>query len=295
MAYLVLGDRRDLCCSLVYEDLVARGQEAEIIDNPLAGSVRFQWQLNSMESISRLIWDDGRRLDDSDIAGVLVRSTGWMRQGRLQEDDWTYLQTETQAALLAWLHALPCPVVNRYSPDLWYRPSVPFLYWSPLLQQCGLPPKEAFLTNSAHELQRIRDELCDGAVYMPLTSAGYYLVNSDEDWDGMAALQRRMPICLTRPHGTPHLACVVGDAVVWENPAPDRASMEPSLRRFCAAAGLSFCEVALAPTALGMRVVAVDHHPKLERFGDSAQQGIARNLTSLLCAEVTERSRRTAV
>ena len=40
-----------------------------------------------------------------------------------------------------------CPVVNRSSAALWYRPLNPLLVWLPLLRRCGLPAPETVVTD----------------------------------------------------------------------------------------------------------------------------------------------------
>jgi hypothetical protein len=128
-----------------------------------------------------------------------------------------------------------------------------------------------------------------GAVYGPLTSDLRYLVSADDDWDGLAALQRSAPVCLTYPHGAPRFACVVGEHVVWAaEPSPETAELEPALRRLATVTGLSFVEVALAPTSNGPSVIAVEPRPHFEHFGEAARQQIAEGIAQLLTAEVVQ-------
>src|SRR5437764_172377 len=78
---------------------------------------------DATSSPSRLRWSDERRITDMALRGVLVRgrsepisSDGW------EPGDLAYIREEIQAALLAWLQSLPCPVINRFTADLWFRP-----------------------------------------------------------------------------------------------------------------------------------------------------------------------------
>jgi hypothetical protein len=211
---------------------------------------------------------------------VLVRDVGWVDPaGWQQPKDLAYVQAETQAALLGWLWSLRCPVVNRYPPALWYRPQLALLAWRSLLWECGLPALPAVVTNVEQEARAFGRHI--GAVYRPMTSGAQYLVANDRDWDGLAAVQRRVPVCLTAPHGRPQSACVVGERVVWDGPPPpDAPRLDPALRRFAAAAGLAFVEVVLAEAADGNSpiVVGVEHHPQYERFGDVARRAIVAAL-----------------
>jgi hypothetical protein len=220
-----------------------------------------------------------------------VRSTGWIDPIGWQPDDLAYMQAETQAALLAWLWSLACPVVNRYPSAIWYRPQVPLLSWQRLLRRCGLPTMETLVTNVEQEArafgQRLALEGVAGAVYGPLTSDVRYLVTSDEDWSGLAAMQRCAPICLAYPYGAAQLVCVVGEQVVWEGePSQETAHLEMALRRFATAAGLTLVELAFAPTSEGICVIAVEPHPHFEHFGEAARQQIVDGIVHLLTADV---------
>ena len=289
--HLLLGDPRDPLCRGIRTVLEAHNYPTRIIANPLLSPSRFVWRLNNEQSASRLIWDDDTSVLDDDIAGVFVRTIGWIDPVGWQPDDLAYMQSETQAALLAWLSSLACPVVNRYPASIWYRPQVPLLSWHRLLQRCGLRTVETLVTNVEHEAStfglRLALQGMAGAVYGPFTSDSRYLVTSDEDWTGLAAMQRCAPVCLTSPHGAAHLVCVVGDLVVWEGEPPqEKARLEPALRRFAAEAGLTFVELALAHTSEGICVIAVEPHPRFERFGQAAQQQIVDGIFHLLTAEL---------
>jgi hypothetical protein len=73
--------------------------------------------------------------------------------------------------------------------------------------------------------------------------------------------------------------------VVWEGEPPlEAVLLEPALRRFADAAGLSVVELALAPTATGMCVIAVEPSPRFEHFGDIAREQIVEEIVGLLTA-----------
>lgn len=182
-------------------------------------------------------------------------------------------------------------MVNRYPSAIWYHPQVPLLSWQRLLRHCGLPTLETLVTNVAQEAEafgrRLAQEGVGGAVYGPLTSDVRYLVTSEEDWNGLAAMQRYAPVCLASPHGAAESVCVVGEQVVWDSaPSAETALLEPALHRFAEATGLAFVELAFAPTPQGICVVAVQPYPHFERFGAAAQRQIVEGLAHLLTAEV---------
>lgn len=289
--HLLLGDPQDPLCLSVRAALESRHYPARIVANPLVQPARLAWRLNNEQSASQLGWAEGPLLSDDDISGVLVRSAGWIDPAGWQPDDLAYMQAETQAALLAWLWSLPCPVVNRYPAAIWYQPQPPLLSWQPLLRRCGLPTLEMLVTNVEQEArafgQRLAQAEVTGVVYGPLTSAVRYLVSSDEDWNGLTTMQGYTPVCLAHPHGTAHLVCVVGEQVIWAGePWPELVQFEAALRRFAVAAGLAFVELAFAPTPAGIGVIAVEPQPRFEHFGEAARQQIVAGLVQLLTAEV---------
>ena len=136
------------------------------------------------QSTSRLALDDEETVSDVDLQGVLVRTFGWIDPAGWEPKDLAYMQSETQAALLAWLWSLDCPVVNRYPPSVWYRPEIPLLFWSSVLRRCGLPTLETLVTNVEQEAEAFgREEKgAAGVVYGPLSSPVRYLVAGEEDW-----------------------------------------------------------------------------------------------------------------
>src|SRR6266576_1988094 len=99
--HLLLGDSQDPCCLRVRTVLEAHNYPTRIVSNPLLPPSRFAWRLNNEQSDSQLSWDNETSVSDDQIAGVFVRSIGWIDPVGWQSDDLVYMQTETQAALLA--------------------------------------------------------------------------------------------------------------------------------------------------------------------------------------------------
>lgn len=282
--YLVLGSPYDPCCAGVHAALAASGRTARIIANPLAHPARFSWRLDEA-GIAHAWMGNGLRRDD--IEGVLVRSGGWLDPEGWQPQDLGYMQAEVHAALLAWLRSLPCPVINRYAADLWYRPQPPLLAWRRLLRTCGLTTPAAIVSNVERGTrafgQRYATTGVPGAAYTPLTGNTRYLVATDDEWRALAAVQRQMPVCLARPHAAPVLACVVGTRVIWcDTPSWKHVLLESALRHFAEIADLTFVELALAPVDDELCVVAVDHRPQLERYAEAARREIVGELTRAL-------------
>lgn len=281
--FLLLGHDYDPCCAGVQARLETRGLDARIVASPLAPPAKLIWRLEVAGLASSLF----PSVPDTAITGVLVRDTGWLDPAEWEKEDHDYMQAELRAVTLAWLAGLSCPVINRPDAALWYRAGAPFVAWRPLLRRVGLPLAEVVITSDPAEAAAFRRRLAEdgvaGAVYAPLTNASGYLLADDGAWDGLVAVQRRTPVCLTEPHGASMLACVVDDVVIWDRAQPAEVhALDGALRRFVAAAGMAFVEVAVAPVRRGLAVVLVEPRPRLEHFDEPARARILDALVSAL-------------
>src|SRR3954470_21676717 len=209
--HLLLGHDGDLCCRRVRDALEGRGWATQVVANPLVDPARFSWRLDNERSLTSLAFEREPPFADDDIAGVLVRSAGWIDPAGWEPGDLPYVQAESQSALLAWLWSLHCPVVNRYTPAVWYRPRAPLLSWHRALGRSGLPIPETLVTNANGEARefgrRLRALGMEGVVYGALTGDGRSLIASEDDWSGVTQLQRLAPVCLSAPHGEAQRVC----------------------------------------------------------------------------------------
>ena len=281
--HLILGHPDDACCTGVLAQLRARGLRVRFVTAPLEPPTRLVWCLDTNGLTIRLAFDEGPA---EEIDSVLVRSTGWLDPAGWEPADHAYMQSESHAALLACLAGLSCPVINRTSAALWYRPFNSLLAWRPLLRRCGLRAPETIVTDNPDEARAFGRHLetagVSGVVYTPLTSCAAWPIGPT-DWEGLGTLQSRMPVCLTEPHGRTRVVCVVGRAVIWEGqPDSAEAALEPLLLDLAAEAGLDLLEIATAPVRDGPAVVLVEPLPRLEHFGPSARAEILCALTDLL-------------
>lgn len=284
--HLLLGRFDDPCCAGVFARLEACGVPVRIVAAPLAPPAQLTWRLDEAGFASSLYPDT----PDTAIAGVLVRDIGWLEPAGWDAADHAYMQAELRAVTLAWLAGLACPVINRPDAALWYRAGAPLLSWRALLRGSGLPLPEVVVTSDPAEARAFRLRLArggvGGAVYAPLTEAAGYLLADDDAWERLAALQVRTPVCLIEPHGASTLACIVGNAVIWDRELPlEAVALEPALSRFAAAAQLAFVEIALAPVRRGLAVVMVDTLPRLEHFALPTRARILDALVALLTPE----------
>ena len=282
--HVVLGYPSDSCCTAVAARLESLGLSVCRLNAPFAAPDCFSLAIDARGRATARLALAGDRLEP--VESVLVRSSGTLDPAGWDAADHAYMQVETQAAALAWLAALDCPVVNGADAELWYRPRKPLLYWRSLLNACGIGVPDILITSDAADVHRFRDTLeaagVPGAICRSLARHQDWLVTAD-DWPGVAALQRHVPVCLTEPHGPVTLLCLVGGTLVWDSaPPPAAAALSEKLVRFAERAKLSFVEIGLAELRRGWAVVHVDPTPMLEHFGSAAGRRIVDALTGLL-------------
>jgi hypothetical protein len=285
--HLVLGEPYDPLSAGVRDALLARNQATRLIASPIYGPLRFTWQMDAAASRSILTFDDGLELPAEDISGVFVGSVAGPDPRGWERPDLLYMYSEARAAVLAWLWSLDCPVVNRADARNWYQPNPPLMSWRRRLVDAGLPTMDALLTNLPEEARRFArrgaTSTVDAVVFGPLTNEASYLVANDQEWSGLASLQRTMPVALTYPHGAAHFACVVGDGVVWDPTAPsESAAYEPRLRAFAADVGLTLVEVGFAAVDGRLAVINVDPRPQLHRFAETSGVRIVEAIADFL-------------
>lgn len=289
--YLLIGHSEDACCRAVSAAFEARGARAEIIANPMIHPWRVSWRFGDAPPRARFGQEQ-----ELELEGVLVRGRGEISGGQWQPGDLLYMQSEMQSALLGWLWALSCPVVNRPPAWLWHRPQVSLVFWQPLLWRSGLRAAEMMVGNVESDARAFGARHAGKAVYAPLTADERYLIEEEEDWSGLAAMQSVAPVALRQSLDDARLACIVGGRVVWDaQPPADRQVIEPRLTGFAAAIGLDFLQMVLARGGGDWRVVAVEPHPRFEQFGIVAQQAIAESLACLLVGANRESMQRSSI
>lgn len=292
--HLVLGHTDDICCTALLGRLHASGLDAAHLTTPFESSARPWLEISPDGSFSAGCAIDGEWSEPID--SVFVRSTGLLDPTGWAPDDHVYMQAETQAAMLAWLAALDCPVVNRPNAELWYRARLPLLHWLSPLRACGLPVPHIMISSDPAEIESFRSAIeaegGDGAVFLSLAQRSGWLVGAD-DWDGVKALAEHGPVCLAEPHGPVSLLCIVGNQVVRnDEPATGDPVPRDRLLHFARLIGLEFVELGLAPVHGGVAVVHVEVLPRLEHFSPDAQSEILDGLVTVLLASAEhDRSR----
>jgi hypothetical protein len=141
--WLVLCETHDASATWAFSALRARGlAPLEILGaQELALSDFQEHRLEGLRTTLRFRTEAGLQVDGQRLSGVINRlytvPTGHWRQA--SEADRSYVQQEMFAFFLSWLHALPCPVLNRPTPQglcgQWRQESE----WAWLARQAGLP------------------------------------------------------------------------------------------------------------------------------------------------------------
>jgi hypothetical protein len=246
---LIIGSDHDLCCRLVKELLVSRGHKIMYLqEGGLFPGLRFTWDLRMGESSGRL-GVDAQTVRFDEIDGVLARFSGVTTSPQeFATRNGQYLNSEWHALIRGYVESLPCPVINRPSPELWYRS---FLKGSELL---SLVPDLKFrlprtLVTTAFEDARAFFDQCGRRVsYLPLTTRSNYFISTEEDLRKLEPLSSVLPLHLSEViSGDPVDTYVVGKRIIFDGAS--HPSAEASCAEAAASLRLSFCHWRLARTA----------------------------------------------
>ena len=99
---------------------------------------RISWRLDSDTSSTRFRLKTGGASFEAEISAVFVRKSSFVHQEGWALDEATYVQAEKEAALLGWIWGLPCPVINRYPPELWFEPVESLEFWRGRIERFDL-------------------------------------------------------------------------------------------------------------------------------------------------------------
>ena len=286
--YLIVGSETDPLSQRVADTLRGRGRRVAVTPEPLAGAGTFSWRLDDQHSQSNLRLATGPDVPGTALRGVLVRAMGRPTKPEgWSPDDFAYVQSETQAALLAWLWSLPCVVVNRPTADLWFRPERSYLEWRPLLVRSGLPTLSIQIGNDPAAARAFADRWSDAVVYAPLTSFARYAIDDEQQWAEVGKVMAFVPVCLVEPSSDPTCrACLVGREVIWDGSADpgghEREVLERGLRRLATALQLEVLEIEVRRGRAGLCCVGVNLYPNLESYADSRGELLAARVADTL-------------
>ena len=119
---LLINYTADPLCVDLFKGLTERGHPARAIPNPYRNPARISWRLDTDRSSTSCRLGVGAANSDLEISAVFVRKSPFVQREGWELDDAIYVHAEKEAALLAWIWGLPCPVINRYPPEVWFEP-----------------------------------------------------------------------------------------------------------------------------------------------------------------------------
>jgi len=290
MTYLIIANVGDLCAERVRMAPCQRSAEVLVTCDPVAERGVFSWELDTEHSSSSLTLPDQQRSICAEaLRGVFVRSQGGPEATQeWTSEDYMYVQAERRAALVGWLHNLPCPVVNRLTADLWFRPYRPYAEWQSLLRKSGLPTLRCRITNDFENAVEFARR-CGPIAYTPLTSNTRYLVQTDDDWRELEKVLKIFPVCLKQTVSDPRAsAWLVGDIVIWNTdiglPCSYRLVFERGLRNLASLLNISTFEIAVGIGPAGLCCDGIDLYPRLENYERDGQSSVVGEIVSLIGA-----------
>jgi hypothetical protein len=239
-----------------------------------------------------------QRVSFGDIAGVLNRSYGVpVTSEEYETADGKYITAEWNAMVMAWLDLLPCTVVNRLRPELWYRPRLNVGDLSALLPDLRAHLPRTLVTTKSDELSAFWSASAKTISYSPLTHGAAYPVRSEGDVQKLERLSRTLPVQVTEViEGSAFRCLVVSDEIVLTGQDGDivRTTPPESLKSLCVwigqALGIVFYELSLVEKSRGdWYCLGLDRLPSLHSCSSAVQHRIADNLTRFICQREGDR------
>ena len=247
---LIVGRAEDACCQLVQERLTSLGRETIFLqENQLFPGLRLVWHLdngNSEGSVGQA--RQTARL--AEIDGVLARFSGFpVSAEEFQTADGQYLCSEWHALMRGYLRALPCPVINRVPPELWYKPSLSIPDLLSLVPGLKFKLPKTLVATRFEDARAFFHE-CGGPIrYSPLTGLSNYLVDSEDSLAKLEAVSKLLPLCLSEVvPGEAVDAYVVGTGLIWDSAHPEvrpGGALAEHCLEIAASLGLAFCQFVL--------------------------------------------------
>jgi hypothetical protein len=294
-AILILGRTEDPCCRLVLDQLLAAGRDACLLpEDQLLPGLGFEWR-PSLAGQEGSIYYNGREIDFAGIDGILSRAWGVpVSPQDFETADGRYICAEWNALLMAWLHGMPCVVINRIRPELWYKAHLNVPDLAALLPRIPLRLPRTLVTTDIDDANEFCQSVRAPVRYSPLTQSSRYRIQTEADREQLAALSGSLPLHLTEwVEGRVVDAFVVRSEVLFVDQYGEISdeSSRP-IDRHCVeiadALGLAFCKLSLVAAADGdWYCFGADRTPQLYQCTAETQIEIALALVRVL-STVTE-------
>jgi hypothetical protein len=291
-SFVIIGRSEDPCCQLVNERLTTLGNRILFLDESrLFPGLRFGWELVDGRSLG-FMGPEEQTVTFAGTDGVLARFSGFpVTKEEFQTPDGQYLCSEWHALLRGYLHALPCPVINRVRPELWYKPflsSAEMVSFSPGLK---FKVPRTLVTTRLEEAEAFFEDCGKRITYSPLTIPSKYPIETAADLKKLGTLSNVVPFHLREViSGDALNAYVVGEEVIWDS-AGDRMKPPSAIQEHCveiaASLGLTFCEFHLVkPDRDEWYCFGIACMPDLFRCEEETQNLIAGQLADALLSGV---------
>lgn len=283
---VIIGSDYDICAQLVQERLAQLGREVVYLNETnLLPGLNFVWELSGKTSQGRVGPAGFAQID-----GVLARFFGVpVSPARYETKDGQYISAEWHALVQGWLHSLPCPVVNRLRPELWYKARLSSPHLLALAPGIKFKLPRTRITTSIADAEAFYADVADGLCYSPLSHPSNYVIEDRESFTKLKSLSGLLPFALTEKIAGASLRVVIigQEAIVVPSIGVELDKLPPQIKAHClelaTILGLSFCELDLNKTMDDdWYCLGVDCAPNLFWHEDQLKQEIVEHLVAML-------------
>ena len=289
-AILIVGRQDDPCCQRVRQRLFEQSRDVALVpEDRLLPGLGFAWKPGGAGAEGSVGYN-GRKIRFAEIDAILSRA--WsvpVSPQAFETGDGRYVCAEWNALLMAWLHAMPCIVVNRLRPELWYKAQLNPADLASLVSPMRFRLPRSLVTTNLDDANGFCRSVRGATRYSPLTGASRYRIQTETDREKLAALNGSLPLHLTEAiEGRAVEAFVVPPEVLFVDAAGQLiAEGCDAVAGHCAeianALGLGFCRLALVDARDGdWYCLGVDRAPQLYDCATETQDRIASALARAL-------------
>lgn len=126
---LLINCAGDPLCVDLLKGLTERGHSGRAVEDLYRSPAKISWWFDTERSSTSCSQEAAGADSVVEISAVFVRKRPFVQNQGWTLDEATYVHAEKEAALLGWISGLPCPVINRYTPELWFGPAESLEFW----------------------------------------------------------------------------------------------------------------------------------------------------------------------